>query len=182
METQLGAFHNSRADSSEKSAENSVFPVDSPAPRRKRFVMGEAMQAAISLAKRFGLPLTHRNLYVIELAIEAEKEFRQISVWEAAANIREGAMAEAVRGAELNYFFFEDARWRPTIPRCSQADFDERDLRLMGEAMRKLMHKEPDRRPLYDCLSQEGVDNFMAEYVGVPLTRIHELRKRAEIR
>ncbi len=112
----MAAFHNSRPVSSKKSAENSAFSVDSPEPRRKRFAMSEAMQAAISLAKRFGLPLSHRNLYVIELAILAESEFRQISIGGAAANIREGALAEVTRGGSLNYFFFEDARWRS--PRC----------------------------------------------------------------
>ena len=126
----MAAFHNSPADSSKKSVNISALPVDSPAPRRKRFVMTEAMQAAISLAKRFGLPLSHRNLYVIELAVLAECEFRQICIPEAAANIREGALAEITRGGSLNYFFFEDAGWR--YPRLS---FKERDeLRMRNEA------------------------------------------------
>jgi len=117
----VGAFHNSGADSSEKAAEN--------APR-KRFVLNGLMQAAIRLAKSLGLPLTHRNLYVIAKAIEAESNFRQISTGAAVETIRDGAMAEAVRGGELNYFFFEDCRWR--YPKLS---FKERDdLRMRAEA------------------------------------------------
>jgi len=89
------------------------------------------MQAAIRLAKSLGLPLTHRNLYVIEKAIEAESNFRQIPVGAAVEIIRDGALAEAVRGGELNYFFFEDCRWR--YPRLT---FKERDDLLMREKAR----------------------------------------------
>jgi hypothetical protein len=110
----LAAFHNSPLDSSKKSVNNSPLPVESAEPRRKRFVLSESMQQAISLAKRFGIPLSHRNLYVIDLAVQAESEFRQISLCAAAANIREGALAEIARGGSLNYFFFEDAGWRPS--------------------------------------------------------------------
>lgn len=123
----MRAFHNSPADSSEKSAENPVLSVDSLAPRRKRFSLTEAMQAAISLAKRFGLPLTHRNLYVIELAILAERDFREVSLWEAAAYVREGAMAAKLRGVELNYFFFEDASWRPNRETRAENDLGDRE-------------------------------------------------------
>jgi hypothetical protein len=105
-------YRNPDAASRKKSAENPAVSVDYSRARRPRFVMTEAMQAAISLAKRFGLPLSHRNLYVIELAVLAESDFRQILIPEAASNIREGAMAEIVRGGSLNYFFFEDAGWR----------------------------------------------------------------------
>jgi hypothetical protein len=118
----VGAFHNSRADSSKKSAEN-------PAP--KRFVLNGLMDAAIRLAKSLGLPLTHRNLYVIEKAVEAESSFQKISTGAAVEIIRDGAMAEVVRGGELNYFFFEDCRWR--YPKLT---FKERDdLRMREKAM-----------------------------------------------
>lgn len=70
------------------------------------------MHAAIGLAKRLGLPRTFRNLYVIEAAIQAEKEFRGCSIAEAAEEIHAGAMAAAERGDAVNYFFFEDCRWR----------------------------------------------------------------------
>lgn len=126
----MAAFHNSRSVSSEKSEENSALPVETPEPRRKRFAMTEAMQAAISLVKRFGLTHSHRLLYIVELAILAECEFREISIPEAASNIREGALAEITRGGSLNYFFFEDCGWR--YPRLS---FKERDeMRIRAEA------------------------------------------------
>ena len=122
----MGAFHNSRADSSEKTAENSP---------RKRFVLNGLMQAAIRLAKSLGLPLTHRNLYVIAKAIEAESNFRQISTGAAVEVIRDAAMAESVRGGELNYFFFEDCRWR--YPKLS---FKERDAKRLREEARVGVH------------------------------------------
>jgi hypothetical protein len=118
----VGAFHNPPANSSEKTAENS---------RRKRFVLNGLMQAAIRLAKSLGLPLTHRNLYVIGKAIEAESNFRQISTGAAVEIIRDGAMAEAVRGGELNYFFFEDCRWR--YPRLSATEKRQLENRLANE-------------------------------------------------
>lgn len=118
----MGAFHNSRSVSSEKSAEN-------PAP--KRFVLNGLMDAAIRLAKSLGIPRTHRMLYVIAKAIEAESDFSHISAGAAVEIIRDGAMAEAVRGGELNYFFFEDCRWR--YPKLT---FKERDDLRMREKAR----------------------------------------------
>jgi hypothetical protein len=110
----LRAFHNSPADSSENSSEN---------PTRKRFVLNGLMEAAIRLSKSIGFPRTHRNLYVIAKAIEAECDFQQIPVGAAVENIRQGALAEVVRGGELNYFFFEDCRWR--YPRLSRAEKEQ---------------------------------------------------------
>lgn len=98
MGTQAEAFHNPAVRSSGK-------------VRRNRFVMSEAKAAACRLAKRLALPLTFRNLYVIELAIEAEAS-RCGSISEAVEIIFEPAMDELFRGRVVNYFFFEDARWR----------------------------------------------------------------------
>lgn len=109
--------------------------VDSPAPRRQRSPMTVARLAAVRFAQCLGLPLTFRNLYVIELAIEAESEFRRVSIGEAAEIIRDGAMAEAVRGGELNYFFFEDCRWR--YPKLNAAERRERANRLAAEEAKR---------------------------------------------
>jgi hypothetical protein len=97
------------------------------------------MQAAIRLAKSLGLPLTHRNLYVIAKAIEAESNFGGGGMGRAVETIRDGALAEAVRGGELNYFFFEDCRWR--YPKLS---FKERDdLRMRAEATAGVYDSSP---------------------------------------
>jgi signal recognition particle subunit SEC65 len=119
--------HNSPASSSENFEENE---------RPKRFVFNGLMQAAIRLAKSLGLPLTHRNLYVIAKAIEAESEFREIALGAAVEIIRDGALAEVVRGGEVNYFFFEDCRWR--YPRLTWAEREQlaaRQLLRAGEGL-----------------------------------------------
>ena len=118
----MGAFHNSPADSSKKSAENSLLPVDSPAPRRKRFQMTEAMQAASRLIKSLGLVPSFRNLYIVELAISAESNFSSMSVPEAADQIIAIARSALAMGECLDYFWFEDCCWRH--PKLS---FKERD-------------------------------------------------------
>jgi hypothetical protein len=130
------AYRKLAPSTTRKSGENPEFFVEIPAPRRKhRFEMTEALQRAVSLAKRFGLPLTHRNLYVIEKAVESESGFRQVSIAAAAANIREGALAAITRGESLNYFFFEDARWRPENVPLRRNVNAEREERLRMEAL-----------------------------------------------
>jgi signal recognition particle subunit SEC65 len=121
------AFHNSPAASSEKSAEN---------PARKRFVLNGLMEAAIRLAKSLCIPRSHRMLYIIAKAIEAEADFRQCPVGAAVEIIRDGALAEAVRGGELNYFFFEDCRWRyPRLTREERRRLAERQLLRASEGL-----------------------------------------------
>jgi hypothetical protein len=126
MESQLRGFHNSPADSSEKSAENSALSVETLAPRRKRSAMTEARKAALRLVKTLGLVASFRNLYIVELSITAESEFASISTEEAAGEIIRCGRAALQLGECLDYFWFEDSCWRN--PKLS---FKERDeLRL----------------------------------------------------
>jgi hypothetical protein len=131
MESHLAASHNSRLVSSENSAENSASPVDFRAPRRQRFAMTEAMQAAISLVKSLGLVPTYRFLYVVELAITTESEFASISVGESAAQIGAAARLALKMGECVNYHWFEDSCWKH--PKLS---FSERDELRMREKAR----------------------------------------------
>lgn len=125
MESQLAAFHNSRADSSEKSAENSALPVDSRAPRRNSL----ALQLAADLARQVGMVRTWPNLQTIRLAIESEAEHSGITVKHAAALIAMAANEFSRCGDGVTFpdsldryvafkentvdrFWFEDARWR----------------------------------------------------------------------
>lgn len=88
------------------------------------------MAEACRLAKRLGLPLTFRNLYVIDAAIAAESEFLNVDPREAADTIIEGAIEHAERGEEINYFFFEDCRWRyPRLTWAEKEAIAERQLR-----------------------------------------------------
>lgn len=86
--------------------------------------------AACSFAKCLGLPLTYRNLYVIELAIEAESNFRQVGIAKAAALILDSAQAAIEMGECVNYFWFEDCCWRH--PKLSYRERD--DLRMSVKA------------------------------------------------
>lgn len=126
----MAGFHNPRSDSSEKSAENSALPVDSAAARRQRFAMTEAMQAACRLVKILGLVPSFRNLYIIELAIRAESNFSAISVQEAEEAIIANARAALRTGECLDYFWFEDCRWRNPKLTFKQRD----DLQMREKA------------------------------------------------
>jgi hypothetical protein len=54
----------------------------------------------------------------------------------------------------------------------STADFDERDRRLMGQALRKLMHKEIGMsRSMWDCMTEEAVLLFQCEFAGISIER-----------
>lgn len=132
MGTQEAAFHNPAVRSSGKVRRNST-------------PLSVARLAACRFAKCLGLPLTYRNLYVIELAIEAEVVFAEqynrelaqflareegqpmkqpvpVSIAQAAATIMDGAISARERGECVNYFWFEDCGWRQ--PKLS---FKERD-------------------------------------------------------
>jgi len=98
------------------------------ATKSQRFRMTEAKIAACHLAKRLCLPLTFRNLYVIELAIEAEITFSSISVQEAANQIADYAIAARETGEHVDYFWFEDCGWR-----YRKLSFRERDEHRMRQ-------------------------------------------------
>ncbi len=85
--------------------------------------MTEAKAAAIGLAKRLCLPLTFRNLYVIELALEAESgSSPQLTLQQITQEIFEQAEAARRLGEQVNYFWFEDCGWR-----FRKITFKERD-------------------------------------------------------
>jgi hypothetical protein len=113
------AFHNSPADSSEKSAENSALSVDSP--------RAVALKLAADLARQLGMVRTWPNVQAIRLAIETEAEYSQISVGNAAALIVCAALDFTIVSPEhysfqaatilrksnnVNRFWFEDCLWR----------------------------------------------------------------------
>ena len=118
MDTQSAASHNSAVRSSGKVGKN-------------RVPLSVARLAACRFAKCLGLPLTFRNLYVIELAIEAECQFSKVTVAKAAAIIMDGASAARSLGECVNYFWFEDCCWRH--PKLS---FKQRDDLWMREKAR----------------------------------------------
>jgi hypothetical protein len=117
MDSQQAASHNPAVRSSGKVGKNSA-PVS------------VARLAAIRFAKCLGLPLTYRNLYVIELALDAESSFSQVSIAKAAAIILDGAIAARTMGECVNYFWFEDCGWRQPKLSFKQRD----DLRMRAEA------------------------------------------------
>lgn len=84
--------------------------------------MTVAKLAAIRMAKCLALPLTFRNLHVIELALEAESQFAKVSITKAADTILQCAMAQSDIGEAINYFWFEDGCWRQR-----RLSFKERD-------------------------------------------------------
>jgi hypothetical protein len=114
MATQPAASHNSAARSSGKL-------------RRNRAPLSVARLAACRFAKCLGLPLTYRNLYVIELAIEAESNFSQVTIAKAASIIMDGALAALEMRECVNYFWFEDCCWRH--PKLSFKERDELRMR-----------------------------------------------------
>jgi hypothetical protein len=93
--------------------------------------MTEAMQAALQLVKCLGLVPSFRNLHIIELAISAESNFSSISIPEAAERIIKMARIDLTRGESLDYFWFEDCRWRH-----ARLTFQERDEMRMREKAR----------------------------------------------
>lgn len=63
--------------------------------------------------------------------------------------------------------------------RYSQRDFDERDLRLMGQALRKLMDKpHPERSPLITSMSDAEALAFQCEFAGITVDRGEFLLQR----
>lgn len=89
-----------------------------------------ARLAACRFAKCLGLPLTYRNLYVIELALEAESNYSQVSIAKAAAIILDSAQAALRTGECVNYFWFEDCCWRN--PKLSYKERDDLRMREMA--------------------------------------------------
>lgn len=110
MATQQAASHNPAVRSSGKVGKNS-------AP------LSVASLAAIRFCKCLPLPLSFRNLYIVELSIEAESNFSQVSIAKAAAIIMDGAIAAREMGECVNYFWFEDSGWRQ--PKLSFRQRDE---------------------------------------------------------
>lgn len=99
--------------------------------RRNSAPLSVARLAACRFAKCLGLPLTYRNLYIVELSIEAESNFSQVGIARAAATILDSAVAARDMGVCVNYFWFEDCCWRQ--PKLS---FKERDDLRMREKAR----------------------------------------------
>jgi hypothetical protein len=92
--------------------------------------MSEAAIAACRLAKTLGLVSTFRNLYIYEMAITSESNFSSISIPEAMHLIIAEAREALERGECLDYFWFEDCRWRH--PKLSFSERD--DLRMREKA------------------------------------------------
>ncbi|HEX4284659.1 MAG TPA: hypothetical protein VHZ28_06170 [Terracidiphilus sp.] len=99
--------------------------------RSSRFAMTEAKIAACRLVKSLGLVPSFRNLHIIELAITAESNFSSISIQQATDQILHEARVGLECGESLDYFWFEDCRWRN--PKLS---FKERDEKRMREKAR----------------------------------------------
>ena len=118
MDTQPTAFHNPAVRSSGKVRRNSA-PV------------GEARAAACHIAKCLALPITFRNLYVIELAVKTEVDLSAVPFSEAAATIIAEAHAARRMGVFVNYFWFEDGGWR-----FHKLTFKERDEQRTREKAR----------------------------------------------
>ena len=113
MATQATAFHNSGARSSGK-------------PRRNSTPVSVARLAACRFLKCLGMPLSFRNLYIVELSIEAESAFSQVTIAKAAAIILDAAQLDLELGRCVNYFWFEDCCWR--MPKLTFKEQD--DLRF----------------------------------------------------
>lgn len=91
------------------------------------------MQEAIRLGRVLGLVPSFRNLYIWELAIANESQFASISLREAADRIIAIARISVDELLDsLDYFWFEDCRWRN--PKLS---FKERDDLRMREKARQ---------------------------------------------
>jgi hypothetical protein len=118
MATQEEASHNPAVRSSGKG-------------RRNNFSMTEARAQACRLIKSLGLVPSFRNLYIVELAINAESSFSSISIPEATDRIITEARSALQMGECLNYFWFEDCCWRNP-----QLSFRERDDLRMREKAR----------------------------------------------
>lgn len=117
MDTQSEESHNPAVRSSGK-------------VRNNRAPLTVARLAACRFCKCLGFPLTYRNLYVVELALEAESNFSQVGIAGAAKIIMDAAMLDLQDGRCVNYFWFEDCCWRH--PKLS---FKEQDyLRTRGKA------------------------------------------------
>jgi hypothetical protein len=59
-----------------------------------------------------GLPVTPRNVAMVEAAVVAEANHTGLPLEPAAKVIAEAALGDAKRGVPINKFYFEDAKWR----------------------------------------------------------------------
>ena len=102
-------------------------PRKSGKPRQNSGPASVFRLAACRLLKCLGMPRSFRNLYIVELALEAETDFSRCGVARAAATIFECAQAARAMGECVNYFWFEDSGWRQ--PKLSYKQRDEIMLR-----------------------------------------------------
>lgn len=82
---------------------------------------------------------------------------------------------EVIRSKELQK---QEGEENPR-PVFSRSDFDERDLRMMGQALRKAMERDPERRSLIDCLTPLELLQFQCEFAGISVERGQELQMRS---
>lgn len=131
----MAAFHNSRLESRENSAENSGLSVETSRPRRNPI----AFKLAARLALRVGMVRTWPNIETIRLAIESEALMSGVSLDEAADVILKAAqegtpipwhrppsdwvVRTISRQNDIDRFWFEDARWRG---KDAYAEFQQR--------------------------------------------------------
>ena len=115
---------------------------------RGNFVDPELKAAACLLMKCLGIVRTHRNLYIVQLAIECECEMSSRSIEEAAIQIIQIAGHAREMGEHVDYFWFEGSCWR--YPKLS---FKERDEHRDRVALNLLAEKEKKYEPtVYSCL------------------------------
>jgi len=117
-------------------SKNSLVPVlHVPVEKRARFEKTSAFDAALRIVQFLGLVKSYRNLHIIQLAVEAEMEMGlqecaraqsqavakgqydstldfSYSLEKAAVTIIQAARSDARCGSAIDYFWFEDCRWR----------------------------------------------------------------------
>ena len=98
--------------------------------------MTEARIAACRLIKHLGHVPTFRMLYVVELALQAECDYQHCSLVQSAKTIFDGAMEQVRRGEAVDYFFFEDCRWRYfRLSRVEREEIAKRQIRRSWEGL-----------------------------------------------
>lgn len=144
--TQATASHNPAKSASEN-----------PRVMRGNFVDPELKAAACRLMKCLGIVRTHRNLYIVQLAIESECEMSSRSIEEAAIQIIQIAGHAREMGEHVDYFWFEDSCWR--YPKLS---FKERDEYRDRVALKLLSDQkyEPTVYSCWRCQDAKQVFNY----------------------
>jgi hypothetical protein len=97
---------------------------------RRNSPLSVARLAACRFLKCLGMPTSYRNLYIVELSLEAESDFSHVSIAKAAAIIMDAAQAALQMGECVNYFWFEDCCWRH--PKLSYKERDDLRMREMA--------------------------------------------------